>query len=97
MTAIMCEQIIDLDTGLLLGYFVKGYVKNEQLMKEIIGEWREDATADLGKFRQSHYRFVPCPTNEFCLSMLVESGPGRGAFPVTIFEFDQDPIFEIEI
>jgi len=85
MTICKVEMLFELD-GDFIGYYAKGHWTGEELLagaKWIAGDGVEFNPANV---RQTYYRQVPLPKGESCDFQLIESKPGKGAFPVTVWE-----------
>lgn len=73
------------DVGPPFGFWTKGHISKEQLLKEAYREFDTSFILVAGVFRQTHYRCIPDTVKGWTL--LHETKPGQGAFPVTVFEF----------
>ena len=86
------ERLIDLDTDNTMGYWVRGHVDLELFLDAV--EWGYEIGAEgerpIRDVRHRWWRSVPVPADWDCVAtrQFVEaSGPGRGAFAVTVVEF----------
>lgn len=84
MTICTAETLYELD-GDLLGYYARGHWTGEELLAAVKWANGDEVTFNPANVRQTYYRQVPLK-GDVCDFQLIESKPGRGAFPVTVWE-----------
>lgn len=86
------EEIIEVEDGRRLGYYVKGHTTGEELLRAAKFAFGEEVEFDPTRVKHAHYRLVPYkPEEEYDYGdhLLVKAREaGRGAFPVTVIELD---------
>lgn len=90
MTTCVADLLVDLDSGQSLGYWAKGHHTGEDLLHAAKRFSGDEIAFDPAKVRQTYFRQVPIAEaaewSDYAKFQLIESKPGRGAFPVTVYE-----------
>lgn len=77
------NQIIDLDSGNILGYYCKGHVSVDEFVAIVDEEYTESITEE--QVRQCYQRNIPY-LGQKGLMTFKECAPGKGAYAVTKVE-----------
>lgn len=82
MITCQAEILYELDNG-FSGYWARGHWTGEELLAAAKWAAGDEVEFNPANVRQTYYRQLPLKDDVF---QLIESKPGRGAFPVTVWE-----------